>query len=58
LLPPSAGEQLLAGLRDGTAKVDDDELLTLAADKDSLAGAITTSHEGHVAKIYRKVSGG
>lgn len=43
------------GLREGSIRVEDEELLALVQEKETFMTAVTGCHEGHVTKIYRKV---
>jgi hypothetical protein len=45
---------MVEGIKDGSVKLQDEELLTLAQDKEALLGAITSAHESHMTKIYKK----
>ena len=53
---PCAAEKLLEALRDGSVMVEDEELLGLASDRDAMMGVISGCHEGHAARIYKRVS--
>lgn len=51
-----AADEMQEGLREGSIRVEDEELLALAQEKETFMTAVTGCHEGHVTKIYRKVS--